>query len=48
MTAGQTQLGTISSDDPAWVYFQISETELLEFTKRHGSTDPRPTTRRGS
>jgi membrane fusion protein (multidrug efflux system) len=38
VTAGQTQLGTISSDDPAWVYFQISETEFLEFTKRHGST----------
>lgn len=40
VTAGQTLLGTISSDDPAWVYFQISETEMLAFTKRHGSTDP--------
>ena len=38
VTAGQTQLGTISSDDPAWVYFQISETEFLEFSKRQGST----------
>ena len=40
VSAGQTLLGTISSDDPAWVYFQISETEMLAFTKRHGSTDP--------
>jgi membrane fusion protein, multidrug efflux system len=37
VSAGQTQLGTISSDDPAWVYFQISETEMLDFTNRHGS-----------
>ncbi len=40
VTAGQTLLGTISSDDPAWVYFQISETEMLAFAKRNGSTDP--------
>jgi membrane fusion protein (multidrug efflux system) len=40
VTAGQTLLGTISSDDPAWVYFQISETEMLAFAKSHGSTDP--------
>jgi membrane fusion protein (multidrug efflux system) len=37
VSAGQTSLGTISSDNPAWVYFQISETEMLEFTKRQGS-----------
>ncbi len=37
ISAGQTQLGTISSDDPAWVYFQISETEFLDFSKRHGT-----------
>jgi membrane fusion protein, multidrug efflux system len=42
VTAGQTLLGTISSDDPAWVYFQISETEMLAFVKRHGTTDPPP------
>jgi membrane fusion protein (multidrug efflux system) len=42
VTAGQTQLGTISSDDPAWVYFQISEAELLSFTQRHGTADPAP------
>ncbi len=40
VTAGQTLLGTISSDDPAWVYFQISETEMLAFAKRHGTADP--------
>jgi membrane fusion protein, multidrug efflux system len=37
VTAGQTQLGTISSDDPAWVYFQISEAELLDFSRTHGA-----------
>jgi membrane fusion protein (multidrug efflux system) len=42
VTAGQTQLGTISSDDPAWVYFQISEAELLSFNQRHGTADPAP------
>lgn len=42
VTAGETLLGTISSDDPAWVYFQISEAELLGFTQRHGSADPAP------
>lgn len=42
VTAGQTQLGTISSDDPAWVYFQISEAELLSYTQRRGNVDPAP------
>jgi membrane fusion protein, multidrug efflux system len=36
VSAGETLLGTISSDDPAWVYFQISETEMLDFSNRHG------------
>ena len=40
VSAGQTQLGTISSDDPAWVYFQISEAELLKFTQSRGTADP--------
>lgn len=35
VTAGQTVLATISSDDPAWVYFTISEAELLDFEKRN-------------
>ena len=35
VTAGQTLLATISSDDPAWVYFTISESELLEFERRN-------------
>ena len=34
VTAGQTLLATISSDDPAWVYFSISEAELLDFDRR--------------
>jgi membrane fusion protein (multidrug efflux system) len=42
VTAGQTQLGTVSSDDPAWVYFQISEAELLNATRRNGTADPPP------
>lgn len=31
--AGQTVLASLSSDDPAWVYFSISEAELLNFEK---------------
>ena len=42
VSAGQTQLGTISSDDPAWVYFQISETELLDFAKKRGNENLAP------
>ncbi len=34
MTAGQTVLATLSSDDPAWVYFSISEAELLAAEKQ--------------
>jgi membrane fusion protein (multidrug efflux system) len=37
VTAGQTVLATLSSDDPAWVYFTISEAELLAFEKRTAS-----------
>lgn len=37
VTAGQTVLATLSSDDPAWVYFTISEAELLDFEKRAAS-----------
>jgi membrane fusion protein, multidrug efflux system len=33
--AGQTVLATLSSDNPAWVYFSISEAELLDFEKRN-------------
>lgn len=37
--AGQTVLATLSSDDPAWVYFSISEAELLNFEKSTGGRD---------
>ena len=37
VTAGQTLLAPLSSDDPAWVYFSISEAELLDFEKRNGN-----------
>jgi membrane fusion protein (multidrug efflux system) len=48
VSAGQTLLATISSDDPAWAYFTISEAELLEFQRQGGSAeiaadDPRRT-----
>lgn len=39
VTAGQTVLATLSSDDPAWVYFTISEAELLEFQRHAGTGD---------
>jgi membrane fusion protein (multidrug efflux system) len=44
--AGTTVLATLSSDDPAWVYFSISEAELLNFEKSTGgrtvaADDPR-------
>jgi membrane fusion protein, multidrug efflux system len=35
VTAGQTVLASLSADDPAWVYFSISEAELLVYEKRH-------------
>jgi len=31
VTAGQTVLATISNTDPAWVYFSVSENELLRY-----------------
>jgi membrane fusion protein (multidrug efflux system) len=34
VTAGQTVLATLSSDDPAWAYFSISESELLDFERK--------------
>ncbi len=43
VTAGQTLLATISSDDPAWVYFTISESELLEFERGIRAARWRPT-----
>jgi membrane fusion protein (multidrug efflux system) len=39
VTAGQTELATISADDPAWVYFTISEAELLSFERRTGGRE---------
>lgn len=45
--AGQTLLATISRDDPAWVYFSISENDLIALTRRHleeGQARPRSVT----
>jgi len=36
VTAGQTVLATLSADDPAWAYFTISESELLDFQQQAG------------
>jgi membrane fusion protein (multidrug efflux system) len=40
ITAGQTKLAEISQDDPAWVYFSLSEAELLEYQRRYGPAEP--------
>jgi membrane fusion protein (multidrug efflux system) len=40
ITAGQTLLATISDDDPAWVNFSLSESELLDYMRRYGPTEP--------
>jgi membrane fusion protein (multidrug efflux system) len=42
VTAGQTVLATLSSDDPAWVYFSISEAELLDYERRSQGREPAP------
>jgi membrane fusion protein (multidrug efflux system) len=39
VTAGQTLLATVSSDNPVWVYFNVSERDLLAFQRRHGTGD---------
>jgi membrane fusion protein, multidrug efflux system len=40
VTAGQTLLATLSSDDPAWVYFSITEGEWLAYERKHGGAEP--------
>jgi membrane fusion protein, multidrug efflux system len=42
ITAGQTRLATISDDDPAWVYFSVSEAELLDYQRLYGPEEPAP------
>jgi membrane fusion protein (multidrug efflux system) len=34
ISAGQTLLAEISNDDPAWVYFSVSEAQLLNYQRR--------------
>ncbi len=36
ITAGSTLMAQISNTDPAWVYFSVSEAELLDYESRHG------------
>ena len=40
VSAGQTVLASISSAHPAWVYFSVSENDVLDFQRRNGSTEP--------
>lgn len=40
ITAGITELVSIYKDDPAWVYFNVSEAELLDYQKRFGPAEP--------
>jgi len=40
ITAGTTKLAEISQDDPAWVYFSLSESELLDYQRRYGPQEP--------
>jgi membrane fusion protein (multidrug efflux system) len=42
ITAGQSRLATISDDDPAWVYFSLSEAELLDYQRLYGTEEPAP------
>src|SRR5262245_64623675 len=42
ISAGVTPLATIHKDDPAWVYFNVSEAELLDYQRRFGAGDPAP------
>jgi membrane fusion protein (multidrug efflux system) len=40
ISAGDTKLADISRDDPAWVYFSLSEAELLDYQRRYGTAEP--------
>jgi len=40
ISAGVTQLVTLYRDDPAWVYFNVSEAELLNYQRRFGAGPP--------
>lgn len=40
ITAGVTPLATLSRDDPAWVYFHVSEAEVLDYQRRVGTGEP--------
>jgi membrane fusion protein (multidrug efflux system) len=42
VSAGQTVLASISSAQPAWVYFSVSENDVLDFQRRTGSTEQVP------
>jgi membrane fusion protein (multidrug efflux system) len=43
VTAGVTELTSLSKDDPAWVYFTVSEAELLDYQRRYGADQPSDT-----
>ncbi len=40
ISAGVTPLAQLSRDDPAWVYFNVSESELLDYQRRLSGAQP--------
>ena len=48
VTAGTTVLATVSQDDPAYVYFSISENSLIDLQRRLQDVDPAHPERAGA
>ena len=48
VTAGTTVLATVSQDDPAYVYFSISENSLIDLQRRLKNVDPARPDRAGA
>jgi membrane fusion protein (multidrug efflux system) len=44
ISAGITNLASLHMDDPAWVYFNVSESELLDYQRRFRAADRTPET----
>ena len=42
ISAGVTQLASLHMDDPAWVYFNVSEAELLDYQRRFRASGRTP------
>jgi membrane fusion protein (multidrug efflux system) len=46
ISAGVTTLASLHMDDPAWVYFNVSESELLDYQRRFRASNRTPETPR--